>query len=146
MDGEGESDRQTPPSNAAGSLGPAELFWRNKTVDLSWPMVGGFSVPALEQPDEGPSLIGKRYSKSAPVSPNAGSLLSDGRAPEAMGLPPSVEGPARQQAIQDYADMRADLRDWAAAWFDSYTELETDSGHWRRWCHAFLGSMFRSRA
>eukprot|EP00959_Pyramimonas_sp_CCMP1952_P067336 1405277-Pyramimonas_sp.AAC.1 len=58
-----------------------------------------------------------------------------------MGLPPDVEDPARQQAIQDYADMRADLRDWAAAWFDSHTELETDSGHWRRWCKAFLGAM-----
>eukprot|EP00959_Pyramimonas_sp_CCMP1952_P015362 325358-Pyramimonas_sp.AAC.1 len=36
--------------------------------------------------------------------------------------------------------MRADLRDWAAAWFDSHSELETDSGHWRRWRKASLGA------
>ncbi|CAK0903835.1 unnamed protein product, partial [Prorocentrum cordatum] len=136
-----ECDRRTPLAEAAGSLRPADRFWSNKTVDLDWPQVGGLWVPAHDRPDEGTSMIGRQYCKQLHAEPGAVVPEPMGQRPEAMGLPPDVADPARQQAIQDFADMRADLRDWAAAWFDSHTELETDSGHWRRWCKALLGAM-----
>eukprot|EP00959_Pyramimonas_sp_CCMP1952_P298929 6252567-Pyramimonas_sp.AAC.1 len=42
--------------------------------------------------------------------------------PRTMGLPPpSLVGDDQAVlAVQDYADMRADLRDWAALWFDDH--------------------------
>ncbi|CAK0850054.1 unnamed protein product, partial [Prorocentrum cordatum] len=140
MDEVAECDRRTPLAETAGSLRPAGRFWRNKTVDLDWPQVGGFLVPALDRPDEGTSMIGKQYCKQLHAEPEGIMPVARGRRPVAMGPSPDVADPARQQAIQDFADMRADLRDWAAARFDSHSELETDSGHWRRWYKASLGT------
>ncbi|CAK0894692.1 unnamed protein product [Prorocentrum cordatum] len=82
----------------------------------------------------------RQYCKQLCAVPEAVLPEPLGQRPAAMGLPPDAADP-EWQAIQDFNDMRADLRDWAAAWFDSCTELETDSGHWRRWCKAFLGAM-----
>ncbi|CAK0807658.1 unnamed protein product, partial [Prorocentrum cordatum] len=140
VDAGAEGDRRTPLAEAAGSLRPADRFWSNKSVDLDWPQVGGFGAPALARPDKGTTLIGRQYYKQLSAVPEAALPEPLGQRPAATGLPPDAADP-EWQAIQDFNGMRADLRDWAAAWFDSHTELETDSGHWRRWCKAFLGAM-----
>ncbi|CAK0856082.1 unnamed protein product, partial [Prorocentrum cordatum] len=131
VDAEAEGERRTPLAEAAGSLRPADRFWGNKSVDLGWPQVGGFWVPALARPDKGTTLIGRQYCKQLCAVPEAVLPEPLGQRPAAMGLPPDAADP-EWQAIQDFNDMRADLRDWVAAWFDSHTELDTDSGHWRR--------------
>ncbi|CAK0867855.1 unnamed protein product, partial [Prorocentrum cordatum] len=140
VDAEAEGDRRTPLAEAAGSLRPADRFWSNKSVDLDWPQVGGVWVPALARPDKGATLIGRQCCKQLCAVPEAVLPEPLGQRPAVMGLPPDAADP-EWQAIQDFNDMRADLRDWAAAWFDSHTGLETDSGHWRRWRKAFLGAM-----
>eukprot|EP00959_Pyramimonas_sp_CCMP1952_P434878 9105875-Pyramimonas_sp.AAC.1 len=39
--------------------------------------------------------------------------------------------------------MRADLRHWAALWFEDYTCPATNSGPWLEWCAAFVIAMFK---
>eukprot|EP00959_Pyramimonas_sp_CCMP1952_P103234 2159186-Pyramimonas_sp.AAC.1 len=61
-----------------------------------------------------------------------------------MGLPPPslVGGDHADHAVQAYADMRADLRDWASMWFDDHSCLARNSAPLQEWRVAFVIEMF----
>ncbi|CAK0860440.1 unnamed protein product [Prorocentrum cordatum] len=50
------------------------------------------------------------------------------------------------QAVQDYADMMQDLRDWAQQWYSDLTQRATDGTEWQEWCVAFMTDILLSGA
>ncbi|CAK0870310.1 unnamed protein product, partial [Prorocentrum cordatum] len=69
-------------------------------------------------------------------------LLDEG--PCAMGRPPPMPDDVRAQALQDYADMMQDLRDWAQQWYSDLTQRATDGTEWQEWRVAFMTDVLLS--
>ncbi|CAK0828932.1 unnamed protein product [Prorocentrum cordatum] len=47
-------------------------------------------------------------------------------------------------AVQDYADMMQDLRDWAQQWYSDLTQRATDGTEWQEWRVAFMTDVLLS--